>query len=86
VLLWDKIREKPGMHKKLDGLWTGPYKILSPTRTNSFNLETLEGEALKLHVNAIHIKRYFPPATLQVSTSKLGICIHCIYRLHIMLV
>jgi hypothetical protein len=24
VLLWDKTREKHGMHKKLDGLWTGP--------------------------------------------------------------
>jgi hypothetical protein len=26
VLLCDKRREKPGMHKKLDGLWMGPYK------------------------------------------------------------
>jgi hypothetical protein len=43
VLLWDKRREKPGMHKKLDGLWTGPYKIMSPAGTNSFNLGTMEG-------------------------------------------
>jgi transposase InsO family protein len=62
VLLWDKRREKPGMHKKLDGLWTGPYKIMSPAGTNSFNLGTVEGEALKLTVNALHIKRYYPPA------------------------
>ena len=62
VLLWDKRREKPGMHKKLDGLWTGPYKIMGQAGTNSFNLTTLEGEALKLPVNAIHIKHYFPPA------------------------
>jgi hypothetical protein len=62
VLLWDKRREKPGMHKKLDGLWTGPYKIMSPAGTNSFNLGTMEGEALKLPVNAIHIKHYHPPA------------------------
>jgi hypothetical protein len=61
VLLWDKRREKPGMHKKLDGLWIGPYKIMSPAGTNSFNLGTMEGEALKLPVNAIHIKRYYPP-------------------------
>jgi hypothetical protein len=60
VLLRDKRREKPGMHKKLDGLWTGPYKVMSQARTNSFNLTTLEGEALKQPVNAIHIKRYYP--------------------------
>jgi hypothetical protein len=29
VLLWDKRRQKPGMHKKLDRLWIGPYKIMS---------------------------------------------------------
>jgi hypothetical protein len=31
VLLWDKRRDKPGMHKKLDGLWASPYNIMSPT-------------------------------------------------------
>ena len=61
VLLWDKGREKPGMHKKLDGLWTGPYKIMSLAGTNSFNLGTLEGEALNFLVNTIHIKNYYPP-------------------------
>jgi hypothetical protein len=64
VLLWDKRREKPGMHKKLDGLWTGPYKIVGQAGTNSFNLTTLEGEALKLPVNAIHLKPYFPPCSM----------------------
>ena len=59
VLLWDKRSKKPSMHKKLDGLWTGPYKIMSQASTKSFNLTTLEGEALKLPLNAIHIKRYF---------------------------
>jgi hypothetical protein len=63
VLLWDKRREKPSMHKKLDGLQTGPYKVMSQAGTNSSNLTTLEGEALKLPVNAIHIKHYFPPTT-----------------------
>jgi hypothetical protein len=52
VLLWDQ---------KLDGLWIGPYKIMSQEGTNYFNLTTLEGEALKLPLNAIHIKHYFPP-------------------------
>jgi hypothetical protein len=63
VLLWDKRREKPSMHKKLDGLWTSPYMIMSPTGTNLLNLGTLEGEALKLPVNVIHIKHYYLPTT-----------------------
>ena len=70
VLLWDKRREKPGMHKKLDGLWIGPYNIMSQEGTNSFNLTTLEGEALKLPMNAIHIKRYFLPVAWQASIGK----------------
>jgi hypothetical protein len=53
VLLWDKRREKPSMHKKFDGLWIRPYKIMSEVGINSFNMSMLEGEALKLPVNAI---------------------------------
>jgi hypothetical protein len=63
VLMWDKRREKPGMHKKFDSLWGGPYKIMSCAGTNSFNLEAMEGEVLKLPVNTLHIKRYYPPET-----------------------
>jgi hypothetical protein len=63
VLLWDKRKEKPGMHKKFDSLWTGPYKILSHAGTNSFNLGTMEGESLRLSVNSLHIKCYHPPST-----------------------
>jgi hypothetical protein len=47
------------MHKKFDCLWAGPYKIMSCAGMNSFNLETMEGEYLKLPVNALHIKRYY---------------------------
>ena len=63
VLLWDKRKEKPGMHKKFHSLWGGPYKIRSCAGINSFNLETMEGEILKLPVNALHLKRYYPPDT-----------------------
>jgi hypothetical protein len=63
VLLWDKRKEKPGMHMKFDSLWTGPYKIISHASTNSFNLGTMEVEALSLLVNDLHIKRYYPPTT-----------------------
>jgi hypothetical protein len=51
------------MHKKFDSLWGGPYKIMSCAGTNSFNIETMEGEVMKLPVNALHIKRYYPPET-----------------------
>jgi hypothetical protein len=47
VLLWDKRKEKPGMHKKFDSLWTGPYKIVGEAGLNSFNLATLEGERIR---------------------------------------
>jgi hypothetical protein len=51
------------MHKKFDSSWTGPYKIISHASTNSFNLGTMEGEALKIPVNALHMKRNYPPTT-----------------------
>jgi hypothetical protein len=63
MLLWDKRREKPDMHKKFDSLWGGPSKIMSCACTIFFNLETMEGEVLKLPMNALHIKRYYPPET-----------------------
>jgi hypothetical protein len=51
------------MHKKFDSLWIGLYKIMIHAGTNSFNLGTMEGEALKLPVNSLHIKRYHPTRT-----------------------
>jgi hypothetical protein len=56
ILLWDKRKEKPGLHKKFNSLCGGPYKIMSCEGTNSFNLETVEGEILKITVNSLHIK------------------------------
>jgi hypothetical protein len=41
VLLWDKIREKPGMHQKFDSVWLGPYKIEEVSRPNSFYLSMI---------------------------------------------
>jgi hypothetical protein len=38
VLLWDKRKENPGMHKKFDGLWIGPYKIMSEARNKFIQL------------------------------------------------
>jgi hypothetical protein len=63
VLLWDKRKEKPRMHKKFDSLWNGPYKIVSEAGHNAFNLATLGGEKIKLLMNAIHLRLYFPGGT-----------------------
>jgi hypothetical protein len=48
------------MHKNFDSLWTGPYKIVGEEGFNSFNLATLEGERIRIPVNSIHLKLYFP--------------------------
>jgi hypothetical protein len=70
VLLWDKRKEKPGMHKKFDSLWGGPYKIKSCAGTNSFNLETMEGEILKVRVNAFYISSVTTPRHMTAQVSK----------------
>jgi hypothetical protein len=61
--MWDKRKEKPGMHKKFDSLWIGPYRIESEVGTNSFILATLEGEKLSLPINEYLLKPYFPEGT-----------------------
>jgi hypothetical protein len=38
VILWDKKREKPGMHQKFGSLWLRPYKIEEVFGPNSFYL------------------------------------------------
>jgi hypothetical protein len=58
VLMWDKRKEKPGMYKKFDSLWIGPYRIESEVGTNSFILATPKGE--KIPVNGYLLKPYFP--------------------------
>jgi hypothetical protein len=42
--MWDKRREKPGMHQKFDSLWLGPYKIEEKSGSDSFYLSTNERE------------------------------------------
>ena len=59
VLRWDKRREKPGKHGKLDSLWLGPYIIDEIARMNSFYLNDLEGEILSLPVNGFLLKLFF---------------------------
>lgn len=65
VLLWDKHKEKPGNHTKLESLWKGPYKISSLAGKGSFLLETLDGDEVELPVNGRMLKHYFPPVNLE---------------------
>ena len=59
VLHWDKQQEKLGKHGKLDSLWLGPYIIDEIAGTNSFYLNDLEGERLRLPVNGFLLKLFF---------------------------
>ena len=59
VLLWDKRREKPCKHGKFDSIWMGPFIIYDVFGTNSFLLNTMEGEKLLLPVNGQQLKLFF---------------------------
>jgi hypothetical protein len=63
VLMWDKIREKHGIHQKFDSLWLGPYTIEEISGLESFYLSTLEGRRIPLPVNGSLLKHYFPYGT-----------------------
>ena len=41
VLLWDKVKEKPGNHTKFQCLWIGPYRIMKILGENTFRLSSL---------------------------------------------
>ena len=59
VLLWYKRREKSGKHRKFGSLRLGPYIINDVVGTNSFLLNTMEGEKLLLPVNGQQLKLLF---------------------------
>ena len=59
VLLWDKRREKPRKDGKFDSLWRGPFIICDLAGTNSFILNTMEGERLPLPMNGQHLKLFY---------------------------
>jgi hypothetical protein len=46
VLMWDKRREKLGMHQKFDSLWLGPYNIEEISRLDSFYFSTTKGRRI----------------------------------------
>ena len=59
ILLWDERREKPGKHGKFDNLWRGPYIICDFAGTNSFILNTMEGERLNLPMDGQQLKLFY---------------------------
>jgi hypothetical protein len=63
VLMWDKSREKPGMHQNFDTLWLGPYKIEEIYGPHSFYLSTTKGRRMSLPVNRSLLKHYYQGRT-----------------------
>ena len=63
VLLWDKRREKPGMHQKFNSLWLGTYKIVEFFGLDSFYLSMTDGRSMPLPVNGSLLKHYFQGGT-----------------------
>jgi hypothetical protein len=59
VLMWDKRREKPGMHQKFDSLWLRPFKIEEISWPNSFYLSMIEGRRMPRPVNVSLLKLYY---------------------------
>ena len=59
VLKWDADRAELRHHSKFDVIWSGPYIINSYKEANSFELTHLDGGALQIPVNGIHLKRFF---------------------------
>jgi hypothetical protein len=59
VFMWDKRREKDGMHHKFDNLWLGPYKIEEISGLDSFYLSMTEWRRVPLLVDGSLLKHYF---------------------------
>ena len=59
LLLWDKRREKAGKHGKFDSLWKCLFIIPDTASTNSFLLNTMDGEILNLPMNGQHLKPFY---------------------------
>lgn len=58
VLKYNKHSAKPYQHSKFDTLWEGPFHITNWKEHNAFELKSLEGEVLGIHVNGIHLKQF----------------------------
>jgi hypothetical protein len=62
-LVWKTIlpiRSKSNQFGKWSPNWEGPYKVIKVTHGNSYLLETLQGQRLKIAFNGRYLKKYFP--------------------------
>ena len=59
ALLWDVRWSDKGTHGKFDPLWFGPFMVVEVKGNNTFALENLEGDILKMPVNGQFLKPYF---------------------------
>jgi hypothetical protein len=54
------IGSKSNQFGKWSPNWEGPYKVVRVIFSNSYLLETLQGESLPRAINGRYLKRYFP--------------------------
>jgi hypothetical protein len=62
-LVWKTILpigSKGNQFGKWSHNWEGPYKVIKVIYGNSYLLETLQGECLKVAFNGRYLKKYFP--------------------------
>jgi hypothetical protein len=64
ILMWDKRKDKPTMHKEFDCLWYGPYNIEKKTKVGSFYLSMPKGRRLPLPISGSILKPYYVEGTL----------------------
>ena len=72
VLLWDKRKKKPEKHGKFDSLWKGSFIIRDTVGTNSFFLNTMDGEILNLPMNGQHLKPFIETTSKMTKGSSQG--------------
>jgi hypothetical protein len=58
VLKWESRREDVGKHGKFDHFRFVPYKIVVVKGRNSFSLQSLSGEILKVPINGRYLKHF----------------------------
>jgi hypothetical protein len=62
-LVWKTIlpiRSKSNQFGKWSPNWEDPYKVIKIIHSNSYMLETLQGDSLPREINGRCLKRYFP--------------------------
>jgi hypothetical protein len=68
-LVWKTIlpiRSKSIQFGKWSPNWDGPYKVIKIIFSNSYLLETLQGERLNRAFNGRYLKKYFPSVWQEV--------------------